>query len=146
MPRLEWNSAEPICRLLVCVEVAVASDRGPQLKVTICFLVGEPAHHVDIKTFRHSVPVNQVGFVRPSRILFVIYVLEKIGEEYSVLFAVSTAQVQELLAIAIHVREVVEKLHVVEEGDHGDKTSALFDRILVFHSLIEYVHWWLERF
>ena len=146
--RLEWQGAEPICRLLMCVEEAVASDWGPQFKVTIfrVLLVSEPAHHIDIKTFRHGVPINQVGFVQ-SRVLFVIYVLEKVGKEYSVLFAISTAEVQELLTVAIHVRQVVEKLHVVEEGNHGDKTSAPFNRKLVIRtSLIEYVQWWLEGF
>jgi hypothetical protein len=57
-----------------------------------------------------------------------------------VLFAVSTAEVQELLTVAIHVRKIVKKMHVIEEWDHGDKTSAPFDRKLVIRaSLIEYV-------
>jgi len=88
------------------------------------------AQDVHSSTHRHCFSIDKVTIVN-SWGLFLVNVFEIVAKENGVLFVVSLAQVEELLAGAVKIRHVFhfsKHLHVFSVGNHCDKTSSLFDR------------------
>jgi len=88
------------------------------------------AQDVHGTTHRHSFSIDKVAIVN-SWGLFLVDVFEVVAKENCVLFVVSLAQVEELLAGTVKIRHVFhfsEHLHILSEGNHCDKTSSLFNR------------------
>jgi len=77
--------------------------------------------------------IDKVAVVDP-RGLFLVDVFEVVTKKNGMLFKVSLAQVEELLAGTIKIRHVFhfsEHLHVFFEGNHCDKASYPFNRVWI---------------
>lgn len=144
---LRWAAPSRGC-LLLLVEVAFAGARGPQLNAAppvLTALLARSQHpfaeHVHRVSLRHRLAED---YERPelsaliedaSPLVFFSFVVvdevEVIGKEDSMLLVVAATQIEELLAGSEKVRQVAEHAQILDEGAHGDKPGAVFDRIIV---------------
>ena len=92
--RLELDAEElALLVFFVLEEVALASQWVPQFKAAVFDRL--LAHDVDEFARRHTITEDYERLV--ARFLHLIYVGEVVGQEYSVLFVVTAAQIEELL-------------------------------------------------